>query len=129
MSLHSENDSNKDILYIKDIDVDENTKGIIKNFREKIPLLEKKEGTPLIILKDAKANAVYSECHIYAKDLVKLSDANASIDPDLQEEFRANRELEPNNSYFVQMLEDAKEGRQFSDLVIDYNTTYEEKKP
>ena len=129
MSLHSKSDSNKDILYIKDIDVDENIKGIIKNFRENIPLLEKKERTPLIILEDKKAKAVYSECHIYATDLVNLSDANATIDPDLQEEFRANRDLEPNNSFFIQMLEDAKNGRQFSDLVIEYNTTYEEKKP
>ena len=27
------------------------------------------------------------------------------------------------------MLEDAKDGRQFSDLVIEYNMAYEEKKP
>ena len=66
MSLHSKSDSNKDIIYIKDIDVDENTKGIIENFRGNIPLLEKKERTPLIILKDKKLrlftqNAIYMQ--------------------------------------------------------------------
>ena len=96
----------------------------IQEFYHKIPTLELKLGRPLIILKDEKTDAFYTECHISAKDLISLGDKDAVIDPDYQEDFRANRELQPSNTDFHTMQNDAKKGRQFSDLVIDYNTEY-----
>lgn len=102
---------------------------IIKKFRESTLIFEKNEDIPLLILQDKKSGAYYCECHMYAKELLKLSDPDATIDYELQEEFRANRELEPDNIYFLQMVEDAELGRQFSDLVIEYSIKYKKGRP
>ena len=101
----------------------------IDNFRSVIPLVEDKNNAPLFISKDAKSDSFFTECHIKASDLVKFTDQDLSIDPELQEEYRANRELEPDNTYFLKMVEDANQGRAFSDIVIEFNTTYKEAKP
>ncbi len=101
----------------------------INEFKDKIPTYEKKNLIPLLILKDAKSGAFYCECHICAKDLIELGDPDAVIDPELQAEYRANRQLEPDNYYFLQMVDDAEKGRQFSDIVIEYNVNYTPLKP
>ena len=120
---------NKNIISLLEGDTPLDTIETINIFRENIPISEKKEGAPLLILKDKKSGAYYCECHIQAKDFVKLSDPDAVIDKEFQEEFKANRELEPDNQYFLQMVEDAIQGRQFCDIVIEYCTSYREEKP
>ncbi len=101
----------------------------IEDFRNKLPIIEKKKGLPLLILKDKKSNSYYTECHIKSEELIELADTNSIIDPEIEEELRANRELEKDNYYYEQMLLDAKKGRQFSDIVIEYNTEYTSTKP
>jgi len=101
----------------------------IKNFKNKLPLYEKRYNLPIIIIKDEKSKSFFVEVHISASNLIKFSDPDATIDPELQEEFRANRELEPDNYYFLQMIDDAKMGRTFSDIVIEYNDAYKEENP
>jgi hypothetical protein len=101
----------------------------IEEFYEKIPTLEKKLGRGLILNEDTKTSAVYTECHISAKDLVEFMDLDAVVDPENQEEFRANRLLRDKDPGYLIMLDDAKKGRQFSDIVIEYNTEYKPKKP
>jgi len=105
------------------------TSSQVGEFYLNVKTLEWNLKRPLIILLDAKTNAFYTECHILAEDLIKLADIDAAIDPEYQEEFRANRELRPNDLDFLVMKEDAKNGRQFSDLVIEYNETYREAIP
>lgn len=118
----------KSIIYESEMPSDEIIYSI-NEFKNKIPTLEKKIEVPLLILKDNKSEAYYCECHVLAEDFLKLSDPDATIDPELQEEFRANRLLEPDNPYFQQMIDDAREGRQFSDIVIEYDTKYKEGRP
>ena len=101
----------------------------MKGFGATIPTYEKEQGLPLVVFLDEKSGAVYCECHIRGKDLTDLGDPDATIDPDLQEEFRANRELEPDNPLFLQMVDDAEKGRKFSDIVLEYSTEYNEAKP
>jgi hypothetical protein len=113
------------IIYQKKADIKES----INCFIKRVPLYEANNGLPLLVLCDGKSKAFYCECHISAKDLIALSDPDATIDPELQEEFRSNRQLEPDNIYFIQMANDALEGRQFSDLVIEFNTTYNDSRP
>ncbi|MBU0591030.1 MAG: hypothetical protein ABIG69_18530 [Bacteroidota bacterium] len=123
--------TDKTIVYV-DARPSENVVATIKEFKDKIPSVEKKEGTPLLILKDQKSGAHYSECHIFASEFVQLADPDAIIKIESDEDLelhRANRQLEPDNYYFIQMIEDAKGGRQFSDIVIEYNTEYAPNKP
>ena len=119
----------RDELITTNENIPEDTVSEIDNFRSTIPLVENKNDSPLFISKDVKSDSFFTECHIKASDLVKFTDQDLSIDPELQEEYRANRELEPDNTYFIQMLEDAKKGRAFSDIVIEFNTSYKELKP
>lgn len=93
----------------------------IKGFIKSIPTLEIQKGKPLLVLFDKKTEAFYIECHILANELLKRIDLDAPVDPDNQEEYRANRELREENKFFKIMQEHAKKGRQFSDIVIEYS--------
>lgn len=111
------------------IKLDDETKDQIQKFFEDILTLEKKINKPLIILEDKRINAFYTECHLLAVDLIKMMDLDPSIDPDEQEEFRSNRNFEPKNPDYLIMVEDAKGGRQFADIIIEYNPSKEYKHP
>lgn len=112
-----------------DIELNKDTLDQIREFYIQIPTLEKKLRRGLILHQDKKTKTVYVECHVSADTLVNNMDLDAVIDPIHQEEFRANRELQPNNPDFLRMVEDAKEGRQFSDIVIEYSKGYKPEKP
>ncbi|MBI2657480.1 hypothetical protein HYX08_02175 [Candidatus Woesearchaeota archaeon] len=115
-----------DIGFIKQdssLEINDITKDQIKEFYDKIELLEKKFGQTLILLIDKRIDALYTECHISSKDLIGNMDLDPSIDQEYQEEFRANRNFEEDNPDYLVMVEDAKNGRQFSDIVIEYNSS------
>ena len=101
----------------------------INQFYKTIPTTEKKLGRKLIVLQDKKSDSFYSECHIFASEISKLCDFKAAIDPEFQEEFKANRNLDLKNSVFESMEDDAFQGRQFSDLIVEYNTEYAKDTP
>ena len=125
-----ETDKYKDIL--SEYPLTPDTLAEIEEFREKIPTFEKKHSLPLLIFLDKKSGAFYTECHILSSDFINFSDPDIVIDlkePELQEEERANREIEEDNFYFIQMTSDAKKGRSFSDMITEYDTTYKEAKP
>ncbi len=104
-------------------DVDKKTLLEIEKFYDKIETIEKEMNKGILILFDKKSGAYYAECHIRASEVFKKADINAVVDPDYPE-FRLNRELNKNHPAFKDMISDAKEGRQFSDIIIDYNTDY-----
>src|SRR3989338_90508 len=112
-----------------DMEIDSITLNKIEDFYSRIPTLEMEVGKQIILHEDNKTGAVYAECHVSGSTLVKNMDLDAVIDPLYQEEFRANRELQPDNPEFKKMVEDAKNGRQFSDIVVEYNTEYVSEKP
>ena len=112
-----------------EVPVDESTANQIEGFYEEIPTLEKNLERPLVLLYDKKTDAVYAECHILAKTLADNMDLDAVVDPEHQEEYRANRQLQPDNADYLRMIEDAKNGRQFSDIVVEFNTQYKPDKP
>src|SRR5215472_11509354 len=47
----------------------------------------------LHVLVDARTNARYCECHVPANKLVPLSTTDVPLDPEEQQEYRANREI------------------------------------
>lgn len=101
----------------------------LESFYKLIPTLEKELNTPLLILYDFKTEIFYTECHIRKQDFINLVDTNAEIDPEFQEGYKLNRDLQPTNFDFKTMEEDAKKGRQFSDIVVEYNEEYRAEKP
>jgi len=121
------NSENEDFLS-EDL-IPEETLEEVEDFRKSIPTFEKKHGQPFLIILDKKSKAFYTECHILGESFTKFSDPNSTIDPELEELSKANRELETENYYYEQMVDDAKEGRSFSDIIIEFNKNYNENKP
>lgn len=105
------------------------TESQINEFYTKINTQEKNLGQKIIINEDKKSKVHFIECHISTEFLSKNMDLDAEIDPDDQENYRANRDLQTTNSDYLKMVDDAKNGRQFSDIVIEYNSTYRHTKP
>lgn len=95
----------------------------IREFFNNIDTLEKELGKNLVILFDRKTSSIYTICNIKSSLLIKYMDLDPSIDPEFQEEFRANRAFEKDNPDYLRMVDDAKKGRQFSDIVIEYNSS------
>lgn len=81
------------------------------------------------ILIDLRTKAFFCECHISAKDLIENSTIDVPLDPESQPDYRANREAQPEHSAYLKMLDDATNKRMFSNIVCEYNTTYQPDKP
>ena len=87
------------------------------------------EGDDLMILLDARTNARFSECHISAATLVALGTTDVPLDPEEQPEYRANREIVEDHAAFGRMKDDALARRTFSNLVAEFNTTFDKEHP
>ena len=98
----------------------------IKEFSESFSPLEKKQ---INILQDKMTNAIFCECHIRAEKLIQLGTIDAPLDPELQPEYRANRDVLDDNVAFTQMKLDAKEHRVFCNIVAEYNVTFDKEHP
>ena len=83
----------------------------------------------LLELKDAKTGARYCECHIRASRIVSLGTTDVPLDHEEQPEYRANREIVLNSSAYKTMIEDAKKGRTFSNIVAEYTKEFDDEHP
>lgn len=86
------------------------------------------EGT-VCIFEDNRTNALYCECHICAEKIITLGTIDSPLDSENQAEYRANRDVVEDNTAFVQMKEDAKQKRSFSNIVAEYITSFDEEHP
>ena len=93
---------------------------LIDDFRESIETLESQFNTPFTLFQDGKSEAYYIDCHISALTVKDKLDYEASLDPDEQDEIKANREFLPLHKLFLKMQDDAKKGRQFNDIIVEY---------
>lgn len=98
---------------------------IVKEFSQLFNPIEK----TLYILEDAVTHAKYIECHILGDKLLEYSTVDSPLDPDNQPEYKANRDIAEDSNAFLQMKEDAKRGRSFSNIVVEYNTSFDEEHP
>ena len=83
----------------------------------------------LLDLNDAKTGAHYCECHIKANKIVSLGTTDVPLDHEEQPEYRANREIVLNSSAYKTMIEDAKKGRSFSNIVAEYTKEFDDEHP
>jgi hypothetical protein len=58
-----------------------------------------------------------------------LLDMNAKLNPTDAESFRANRELLTEHNTFKRMVADAKTGREFNDIIVEFSKDYAADKP
>ena len=101
--------------------------GLVTEFFEACQPLEKDDVVYVFV--DARTGARFCECHILASKLLPLATVDVPIDPEQQEEYRANRDLVTSHQAFEAMKNDAVKRRSFSNLVLEYSTEYNEEYP
>lgn len=105
--------------------VKDEIKKSIEEFCDKFSPVEE----TLCIFEDLRTKALYCECHIYAENIISLGTIDSPLDSENQSEYRANRDVVEDNTAFLQMKEDAKQKRSFSNIVAEYITTFDEEHP
>lgn len=101
----------------------------VKKFFGNIPTLEVSHNMPVIIFQDGVNDSYYIKCSISAKTAAEIVDLNAKLSIDNPESFRANRELLIKHKTFLKMKRDSEEGREFNDIIVEYNLDYNPDKP
>ncbi|OGO21925.1 MAG: hypothetical protein A2Z28_06350 [Chloroflexi bacterium RBG_16_51_9] len=98
---------------------------MVEEFTQKCRPIEK----DIYVLSDEKTGAFFVECHLIAGSLMKLCTIDVPLDPDEEEQYRANRDIVEDNVAFSQMKADAKEKRTFSNIVGEYEVSHNPKYP
>lgn len=87
------------------------------------------EEETIYIFEDSITKAIFCECHIHGKNIISLGTIDSPLDAENQAEYRANRDLVEDSVAFLQMKEDAKHKRSFSNIVAEYNISFDKEKP
>ena len=82
-------------------------------------------GDALRLFTDNCTGAQYCECHVQASKIVAFGTVDAPLDPEEQPAFRANREILGNQPAFLQMKDDARRRRSFSNIVAEYTSAFD----
>lgn len=106
-----------------------NVEKLVASFLKDISILERNYGMPIVIFQDGVNGSYYLKCSIKADEAAKLCDLNAKLDLKNPESFRANRELMLRNKTYLKMEEDAARGREFNDIIVEYNNDYAPESP
>lgn len=118
-----------DIIFDQNAKENDGIKEIILEFLGKVSTLETKLKMPIVVFQDGADESYYIRCSINAKDTKPLCDLNAKLDWIRNESFRANRELYKSHHTYKRMVEDAGKGREFNDIIVEYNIQYYPEKP
>jgi len=99
----------------------------LESFLEEFSPLEKS----LYVMFDKKSLSNYICCHLSAENIKGKMDFEATIyEDDLDDEstsgslYKLNRDITENQYAFTVMLEDARLGRSFEDIVVEYDKAY-----
>ena len=91
---------------------------------------EEANGTLLILHSDIKSQSFYFVCHLTAIQITEGADLKASLDTDETSDiYKLNRDITEDQAAYKIMVKDAKDGRSFEDLVIEYDVSYHVDKP
>ena len=101
----------------------------VKKFLKSVKLLESLYKMPTIVFKDGVRGSYYIKCTLSAKDAAKLCDLNAKLDVKNPESYRANRNLLLKHATYLKMEADSANGREFNDIIVEYNTQYNSSNP
>lgn len=101
----------------------------IEEFLEQVPTLETTRDMPIVIFQDGVNGAYYIKCSLLADDATSLCDLEAKLDLTNPESFKANRKLLLKHKTYKKMAEDASAGREFNDIIVEYNTDYDPQTP
>jgi hypothetical protein len=101
----------------------------VKKFLEEVDTAEKAKNVPIIIHQDGVKKSYYIRCAISAETMKEVISLDARLDPESDDTFRDNREVQETNNTFLRMKMDAEGEREFNDIIAEYITSYEPDKP
>lgn len=102
---------------------------LAEEFLESYNVVELAGDADIFLHLDKKSEAFYITCHLFGEEIADFSDLNASIDGDEENSYKLNRDLHMDKSAFLKMKSDARAGRSFEDLVLEYDPSYNEGEP
>lgn len=102
---------------------------LVREFLTKAETLETELGLPILVFADGVNKAYNIKVSMRAFIAAPLCDLNAKLDASKPESLRANRELLTHNPTYLSMVADAKKGREFNDIIVEYDTNYETDRP
>jgi hypothetical protein len=118
-----------EIIFDDNATPDEKIRNVVDEFLQKVPTLEASHGMPIYVFQDGVNNCYYIKCAVSASNAAELVDLSAKLDLENPESFRANRDLLLASKTYLKMKEDAEKGREFNDIIVEYNTDYNPKSP
>jgi hypothetical protein len=101
----------------------------VEAFVKEVNTLEIIKKFTTVIHQDGKSKGYYIKCGIPAEVVYPLLDLNAKLDSKDEDSFRANRELLVDHNTYKRMVSDAKAGREFNDIIVEYTKEYSSDKP
>ncbi len=103
---------------------------LIEQFLVEFEPVEIALGGRLLLIQDEKSEAFYIPCHLQSDVFSNKMDFEAALDgSDEEDVYKLNRNITDNESAFITMEKDAKQGRSFEDIVVEYDRTYNLKIP
>jgi len=114
----------KHIILESEVTLSPQVEARIQQFLKSFEPLEIRMGTSLVLLHDEKSKAFYMVCHLDGKTIASTADLDAVLDPMESEDYKLNRGLYLDTYAYRKMEKDALLGRNFEDLVIEYDTSY-----
>jgi len=117
------------IIFDDNAEKDEKVQFLVQEFLNNISTLEQKHDMPIVIFQDGVNRSYFIKCSIQSGIAASSCDTNAKLDFRSEESFRANRELLLKNQTYLKMEADAGKGREFNDIIVEYNTNYVPEKP
>jgi len=118
-----------DILFDGKAQENEAVRRNVEAFLNGVKTLEIAKKSPVIIYQDGKSRGYYIKCGILAEVVCPLLDINAKLESTDKDSFRANRELLLQHNTYIRMVSDAKAGREFNDIIVEYTKDYTPEKP
>jgi len=101
----------------------------LQRFFERFEPVEQSTGLPIRLWFDACSKAFYFLCHLDGKTIAGHADVEAVLDPQESEEYKLNRGLYLDKYAYLIMERDAKRGRSFEDIVVEFDESYRPKEP
>jgi hypothetical protein len=101
----------------------------VNEFLAEIGTLEKARDLPVVIFQDGVKKSYYIRCAITGEAMTKIVSLDARLNPETGETFRDNREILMTHNTFLRMKEDARNEREFNDIIAEYNKSYAPDRP
>ncbi len=118
-----------EIVFDKNAAADKAVEKTVKEFLGTTDTLEKSRNVPIFIFQDGVKKSYYIRCAITGKTMADTVSLDARLNPESGETYRGNREILESHNTFRRMRADAENEREFNDIIAEYITLYEPKKP